>query len=71
MTILTQALRSTTYELADALEVNEFYQQRGWTDGLPVVPPTGESVLACLQAAGLAAGDVVGVERVRQRPITA
>jgi hypothetical protein len=71
MTILTQALRSTTYELADALEVNEFYQQRGWTDGLPVVPPTGESVLACLQAAGLTAGDVVGVERVRQRPITA
>lgn len=71
MTILTQALRSTTHELADALEVNEFYQQRGWTDGLPVVPPTGESVLACLQAAGLTAGDVVGVERVRQRPITA
>lgn len=71
MTILTQALRSTTYELADALEVNEFYQQRGWTDGLPVVPPTGESVLDCLRAAGLAAGDVVGVERVRQRPITA
>jgi hypothetical protein len=71
MTILTQVLRSTTYELADALEVNEFYQQRGWTDGLPVVPPTGESVLACLQAAGLTAGDVVGVERVRQRPITA
>ena len=71
MTIPTQALRSATYELADALEVNEFYQQRGWTDGLPVVPPTEESVLACLRAAGLAAGDVVGVERVRQRPITA
>jgi hypothetical protein len=34
MTILTQALRSTTYELADALEVNEFYQQRGWTASL-------------------------------------
>jgi hypothetical protein len=71
MTTPAQALRSTTYELADALEVNEFYQQRGWTDGLPVVPPTEESVLACLRAAGLAAGDVVGVERVRQRPITA
>jgi hypothetical protein len=57
--------------LADALEVNEFYQQRGWTDGLPIVPPTAASVLACLQAAGMAPEDIVGVERVRQRPITA
>src|SRR5919108_4917994 len=71
MTLFPQALRSTTYELADALEVNEFYQQRGWTDGLPIVAPTEESVLACLQAAGLAPGDIVGVERVRQRPMTA
>jgi hypothetical protein len=65
------ALRSTTYELADALDVNEFYQQRGWTDGLPIVPPTEERVLACLQAANLASGDVVGMELVRQRPLTA
>jgi hypothetical protein len=57
--------------LADAFEVNEFYQQRGWTDGLPIVPPTEDRVLACLQAAGLAAGDIVGVELVRQRAITA
>jgi hypothetical protein len=67
----TPTLRSTRYELADAFEVNEFYQQRGWTDGLPIVPPTEERVLACLEAAGLAPGDVVGVERVRPRPITA
>src|SRR5919201_953088 len=68
MTRPAQALRSTTYELADA---NEFYQQRGWTDGLPIVPPTEDHVLACLEAADLAPGDIVGVERVRQRPITA
>jgi hypothetical protein len=71
MTLITQALRSTTYELAEALEVNEFYQQRGWTDGLPIVPPTAEGILACLQAASLTPGDIVGVERVRQRPMTA
>jgi hypothetical protein len=59
-------LRSTTYEMADALEVNESYQQRGWTDGLPIVPPTEESVLACLRAADLAPEDLVGVEAVRQ-----
>jgi hypothetical protein len=71
MSLSAPGLRSTTYELADAFDVNEFYQQRGWTDGLPIVPPTEDRVLACLQAAGVAAGDIVGVELVRQRPITA
>ena len=71
MTLPRQALRSATYDLADPLDVNEFYQQKGWTDGLPIVPPMEERVVECLQAVGLAAGDIVGVERVRQRPITA
>jgi hypothetical protein len=71
MALLASALRSTTYDLADALEVNEYYQQRGWTDGLPIVAPTEESVLACLRAADLSPGDLVGVEPVRQRSITA
>ena len=64
-------LRSTIYDMADAFEVNELYQQRGWTDGLPIVPPTEERVFACLEAAGLVPGDIVGIERVRQRPLTA
>jgi hypothetical protein len=71
MTLPAQTLRSRTYDLADAFDVNEFFQQRGWTDGLPIVPPTEERVLACLDAAGLVPGDIVGVERVRQRPVTA
>ena len=29
MTLPTPALRSTAYDLTDALEVNEFYQQKG------------------------------------------
>jgi hypothetical protein len=70
MALLASALRSTTYEMADALEANESYQQRGWTDGLPIVAPTEESVLACLQAADLSPGDIVGIETVRQRPST-
>ena len=28
----------------DSLAVNELYQERGWTDGLPIVPPTQERV---------------------------
>jgi hypothetical protein len=67
----TQALQSAVYELADASDVNEFYQERGWTDGLPIVPPTEARVYECLDAAGLAPGDVIGVEPVRQRPIRA
>ena len=64
-------LQAATYDVADAFEANEFYQAQGWTDGLPIVPPTAERVAACLQAAGLDAADVIGVERVRQRPLTA
>lgn len=71
MTLSTPPLQSATYDLTDALKANEFYQEKGWTDGLPIVPPTEERVAACLHAAGLAPGDVIGVERVRQRPITA
>ena len=67
----TPPLQSTTYELDDALEVNEFYQDKGWTDGLPIVPPTAERVAACLAAANLSPGDVIGVEQVRQRPLMA
>ena len=71
MTRPRQALRSATYDITDAFEVNEFYQDKGWTDGLPIVPPTEEHVAACLAAAGLTPGEVIGIERVRQRPITA
>ena len=71
MTLPRQTLQSTAYDLADALDVNELYQQKGWTDGLPIVPPTEERVVECLRAAGLAATDIVGVECIRQRPIAA
>ncbi len=64
-------LASPTYEVADAFEANELFQRNGWTDGLPVVPPTEERARAFLAAAGLAAGDIVGVEPVRRRRITA
>ena len=71
MTLAKTPLQSATYELADALDVNELYQQKGWTDGLPIVPPTEERVREFLDVAHLTAGDVVGIEAVRQRPLTA
>ena len=57
--------------MTDAFAVNEFYHAKGWTDGLPIVPPTEERVSECLDAAGLAPGDIIGIEQVRQRPIIA
>jgi hypothetical protein len=43
----------------------EAYYERGWTDGLPVVPPTDESIAAMLAGAGLDGTETVGaiVER--------
>jgi hypothetical protein len=44
--------------------------ERGWTDGLPVVPATEDAVLRFLDAARLAPDDVVLAEPVRRRVIT-
>jgi hypothetical protein len=69
--MLDEPLRSAAYDVADAVEANELFQRNGWTDGLPIVPPTEPGVRRCLEAMGLAPGDVVGVEPVRRRRITA
>jgi len=67
----THDFASKTYEVDDAFAANELYQDNGWTDGLPIVPPTDKLVRAFLDAARLGPGDVVGVEPVRRRRITA
>jgi hypothetical protein len=66
-----EPLRSAAYDVADAYEANELFQRNGWTDGLPIVPPTEALVLRFLAAASRAPDDVVGVEPVRRRRITA
>jgi hypothetical protein len=44
----------------DPAELIEAYFERGWTDGLPVVPPTEKSVAAMLAGAGLRGDEVIG-----------
>jgi hypothetical protein len=68
---MNDQLQSRSYEVADAFAANELFQDSGWTDGLPIVPPTEASVLRFLEAAGLGPTDVVGTEPVRRRRITA
>lgn len=63
--------RSTTVDLADTVALQEHFHAHGWTDGLPVVPPTPDSVEACLEWTGLPADHLVGIEPVRARAITA
>ncbi|MCH9018349.1 MAG: hypothetical protein IIB89_11395, partial [Chloroflexi bacterium] len=53
-------LLSEHIEMVDEFEaVQRMYLERGWTDGLPVVPPTPERVETMLAAAGLPPGDVL------------
>jgi len=46
-------LTSKRYQVNDLPEAMELYFEKGWTDGLPVVPPTEEKIVAMLDAAGL------------------
>src|SRR5229473_2440750 len=64
-------MQSRAYDVADAFEANELFQKNGWTDGLPIVPPTEDHVRRFVETAGLAPADVVGTEPVRRRRITA
>jgi hypothetical protein len=49
----TQLLTSKRHVVEDPTHAIEFCFQQGWTDGLPVVPPTEPAVRAMLEAAGL------------------
>ena len=48
----------------------EFFFEQGWTDGLPVVPPTHEKVAAALKTVDRNPKDVVGIVPPRHRPAT-
>ena len=39
------AFASATYDVEDPFEANELFQRNGWTDGLPIVPPTESAVI--------------------------
>ncbi len=68
-----QALTSRHIELepSDPVEAIEFFYRQGWTDGLPVMPPTLKSVIEFLEYAGHLPSDILGVIPARNRVITA
>jgi len=64
-------LQSKRYEVKDMAEAIEFYFAKGWTDGLPVVPPTENSIWAMLESAGLEPGAEIAFIENRQVSVTA
>ena len=64
-------LSSKTYDVADFAEVQELFHSNGWTDGLPIVPPTEAAIEACLEWAGTPPDELIGIEPVRAQAITA
>lgn len=65
------AFLASVHSVAGDEEAQATFEARGWTDGLPIVPPTPERVAAALEAAVMEPGHVLGVETVRGRAITA
>src|SRR3990172_1846025 len=64
-------LSAEQIDVEDVYQAIELYYERGWTDGLPVVPPTEKRVRAFLDAAGFAPDDVLGEIPERDRVLKA
>ena len=54
-------LQSQTFEVPDIVAAVEFCYQRGWTDGLPVVPPTQGAIERIVRYLGRDPKEAVGV----------
>jgi hypothetical protein len=64
-------LTATRLDFDSEADAVDHYFEAGWTDGLPVVPPTPERVQAMLAAAGLTPDDVLGEVPTRNVVVTA
>ena len=71
MSLQRDSLSSNRVELTGSTEdAIEVFYQKGWTDGLPVVPPTEEKVLQFVETVQREPGEVLSTEPVRGRVIT-
>ncbi|MFN0030477.1 MAG: hypothetical protein ACKV2O_25260, partial [Acidimicrobiales bacterium] len=64
-------LQARQLDVADDDEVQQLYLSRGWTDGLPIIAPTAAKVEAMLAFSAFQPDQVIGVETVKARPLTA
>jgi hypothetical protein len=68
---MTTTFASKRHVVADLGQAMDLCYERGWTDGLPVVPPTEGAVRAMLDAAGLAPDAQLAFITNRQVAVTA
>src|SRR5712664_3135788 len=68
---MAAVLTSKRFTVRDETDAIELAFDKGWSDGLPVVPPTEARVRAMLEAVRLEPGHQVGVIRDRAVVITA
>ena len=68
---MTTELSSARYAVDDLAQAMDLCFEKGWTDGLPVVPPTEARVRAMLEAAELAPDKEVAFITNRQVAVTA
>jgi hypothetical protein len=62
---------SEQLKVDDVDDAIELFHRKGWTDGLPIVPPTADRVAKFLQVAGRDPTDRIGFYELRKRPVTA
>ena len=70
MALTSQPLTSDLFEFDSSVDVIEHYFRSGWTDGLPVVPPTPERVGEFLDYVGRSPSEIMGTEPTKGRVIT-
>ena len=58
----TAALQAEKIEIPDDIwEAQAFFEEKGWSDGLPVIPPTEARVAQMLTATKRKPDEVIGV----------
>ena len=66
----TNHLRARKIELAESEDIMEACFERGWSDGLPVVPPTQLRVTRMLSGTDLSADEIIGSVPPDNKPCT-
>lgn len=63
-------LTSKTYSLENTDTAISFCLEKGWTDGLPVIPPTPDKVSQFLEYTNRSPSEIVGHEPVKGKPVS-
>jgi hypothetical protein len=67
----TSALQAEKIEVGDDLwDAQNYFEEKGWSDGLPIIPPTEERVTRMLAATRRDAQEVIGTVPPRWAPAT-